>query len=138
MGELRRLDKPYRRILLAGGGDIGTRLAQAFEGEYRVKLIERDLARCRRIAETLEHTIVLHGDAADEALLLDENIEAIDVFCAVTNDDETNILSAMLAKRLGARKVMALINRPAYVDLVESGPIDVAISPQQATIGSLL
>jgi trk system potassium uptake protein TrkA len=81
---------------------------------------------------------VLHGDAADEALLLEENIEKTDVFCAVTNDDEANILSAMLAKRLGARKVMALINRPAYVDLVQSGPIDVAISPQQATIGSLL
>jgi Trk K+ transport system NAD-binding subunit len=81
---------------------------------------------------------VLHGDAADEDLLLEENIENTDVFCAVTNDDEANILSAMLAKRLGARKVMALINRPAYVDLVQSGPIDIAISPQQATIGSLL
>jgi trk system potassium uptake protein TrkA len=79
---------------------------------------------------------VLHGDAADEELLLEENIEDTDVFCAVTNDDEANILSAMLAKRLGARKVMALINRTAYVDLVQSGPIDVAISPQQATIGS--
>lgn len=138
MGELRRLDKPYRRVIIAGGGNIGTRLARCFEVEYRVKVIERDLGRCRRIAEDLERSIVLHGDAADEALLLEENIEKTDVFCAVTNDDEANILSAMLAKRLGARKVMALINRPAYVDLVQSGPIDVAISPQQATIGSLL
>jgi len=81
---------------------------------------------------------VLQGDAADEELLIEENVENTDVFCAVTNDDEANILSAMLAKRLGARKVMALINRSAYVDLVQSGPIDVAISPPQATIGSLL
>ncbi len=81
---------------------------------------------------------MLHGDAADEDLLLEENVEGTDVFCAVTNDDEANILSAMLAKRMGARKVMALINRPAYANLVQSGPIDIAISPQQATIGSLL
>ena len=138
MSELRRLEKPYKRLIFAGGGNIGTRLARALESHYRVKIIEHDLTRCRQIAETLERTIVLHGDAADEELLLEENIADTDVFCAVTNDDEANILSAMLAKRLGARRVMALINRPAYVDLVQSGPIDVAISPQQATIGSLL
>ena len=115
MGELRRLDKPYRRLIFAGGGNIGTRLAQALESDYRVKVIERDLTRCRRSPRPWSSTIVLHGDAADEDLLLEENIEDTDVFCAVTNDDEANILSAMLAKRLGARKVMALINRPAYV-----------------------
>jgi len=138
MSELRRLEKPYKRLIFAGGGNIGTRLARATERDYRVKVIERDLNRCKHIAEALERTIVLHGDAADEELLLEENVEDTDVFCAVTNDDEANILSAMLAKRLGARKVMALINRTAYVDLVQSGPIDIAISPQQATIGSLL
>ncbi|MBK5969746.1 MULTISPECIES: Trk system potassium transporter TrkA [Thiorhodovibrio] len=138
MSELRRLEKPYKRLIFAGGGNIGTRLARSLENHYRIKIIERDLSRCRQIAETLERTIVLHGDAADEELLLEENVADTDVFCALTNDDEANILSAMLAKRLGARRVMALINRPAYVDLVQSGPIDVAISPQQATIGSLL
>ncbi|CRI63522.1 Trk system potassium uptake protein trkA [Thiocapsa sp. KS1] len=138
MSELRRLDRPYKRLIIAGGGNIGTRLAEALEQNYRVKIIERDLKRCKRIAETLEKTIVLHGDAADRELLLEENVENTDVFCAVTDDDEANILSAMLAKRLGARKVMALINRPSYVDLVQSGAIDIAISPQQATIGSLL
>ncbi|MEA1050707.1 Trk system potassium transporter TrkA [Lamprobacter modestohalophilus] len=138
MGELRRLDKPYKRLIFAGGGNIGTRLARVTEHDYRVKVIESNLERCKQIAESLERTIVLHGDAADEELLLEENIEDTDVFCAVTNDDEANILSAMLAKRLGARKAMALINRSAYVDLVQSGPIDVAISPQQATIGTLL
>jgi len=138
MSELRRLEKPYKRLIFAGGGNIGTRLARVTERNYRVKVIESSLERCKHIAEILERTIVLHGDAADEELLLEENVEDTDVFCAVTNDDEANILSAMLAKRLGARKAMALINRTAYVDLVQSGPIDVAISPQQATIGSLL
>ncbi len=138
MGELRRLDKPFKRVMLAGGGNIGRRLAKALENKYQVKIIDHNPARTRLIAEELDRTIVLLGDVADEELLLEENIENTDVFCAVTNDDEANILSAMLAKRLGARKVMALINRAAYVDLVESGEIDIAISPQQATIGSLL
>ena len=138
MGELQRLEKPYKRLIFAGGGNIGTRLARSVEKNYRVKVIEGDPRRARHIAEQLDKTIVLQGDAADEDLLLEENIENTDVFCAVTNDDEANILSSMLAKRLGARKVMALINRPAYVDLVQSGPIDIAISPQHATIGSLL
>ena len=138
MSELRRLEKPYKRLLLAGGGNIGTRLARATERDFQVKIIERDLRRAKQIAEVLERTIVLQGDAADESLLLEENIENTDVFCAVTDDDEDNILSAMLAKRLGAHKVMALINRPAYVDLMQSGRIDVVISPQQATIGTLL
>ncbi|MDX1654141.1 MAG: Trk system potassium transporter TrkA [Candidatus Competibacteraceae bacterium] len=139
MSELRRLDKGIKRIILAGGGNIGRRLAKALEGRFQVKVIEHNPAIARRLAEDLNRTIVLLGDAADEELLLEENIEHTDVFCSVTNDDEANILSAMLAKRLGARKAMSLINRPSYVDLVEaSGTIDVAISPQQATIGSLL
>ena len=138
MSELRKLERPFRRLMFAGGGNIGRRLAKALESSYRVKVIEQDQKRARLISEELEKTIVLCGDAADENLLLEENIENTDVFCAITNDDEANILSAMLAKRLGARKVMALINRAAYVDLVQSGSIDIAISPQQATIGSLL
>jgi trk system potassium uptake protein TrkA len=139
MGELRKLDRKAKRLILAGGGNIGMRLASALEGRLQVKVIERNPLRARYISERLARTIVLQADAADEELLLDENIEHTDIFCAVTNDDEANILSAMLAKRLGARKVMALINRMSYVELVEaSGIIDVAISPQQATIGTLL
>jgi trk system potassium uptake protein len=138
MSELRRLDKPVKRIIIAGGGNIGVRLARALEKQFQVKLIEHNKQRAEHISEVLEHTIVLQGDAADGELLLEENIEQTDVFCALTNDDEANILSAMLAKRLGAKKVMSLINRAAYVDLVESGDIDIAISPPQATIGSLL
>ncbi len=138
MAELGRSDRPYRRIIFAGGGNIGRRLALGLEKEYTVKILERDPERAAAVSEELRKTIVLQGDAADEDLLLEEGIDETDVFCAVTNDDEANILSAMLAKRLGARRVMALINRTSYVELVEAGPIDVAISPQQATIGTLL
>ena len=138
MGELRRIDRPNKRIIIAGGGNIGMGLAKALEQHYNVKLIDHNTKRSRQISEILDSTIVLHGDAADQELLLEENIEGTDVYCAVTNDDEANILSALLAKRLGARKVMALINRASYVDLVEAGDIDVAISPHQAMIGSLL
>ncbi len=138
MRELRREDKPVKRVMLAGGGNIGLRLAKLLEDRYQVKLVDHKQENCNRIAEELDKTIVLHGDVADEKLLLEENIEDIDVFCSVTNDDEANILSALLAKRMGARKVMALINRTAYVDLVESSDIDIAISPHQAMIGSLL
>jgi len=138
MSELRRLDKACKRVVIAGGGNIGTRLAKALESKYQVKVIDHNAERTRTLSESLERTIVLLGDAADEELLVEENIENTDVFVAVTNDDEANILSAMLAKRLGARKVLALINRASYVDLVEAGEIDIAISPHQATIGSLL
>jgi len=138
MSELRKLDKPVKRVILAGGGNIGKRLASVLEGKYQVKIIERSIERAQQLSEELDSSIVLHGDAADEEMLLNENIENTDVFCSLTNDEEANILSAMLAKRLGARKTMSLINRASYVDLVESDAIDIAISPQLATIGSLL
>jgi trk system potassium uptake protein TrkA len=138
MSEMRRLEEPVRRVVIAGGGNIGLRLALALEQTNQVKIIERDPQRARSISEQLNKAIVLVGDAADEELLLEENIDNVDVFCALTNSEEANILSSMLAKRLGSHKVMALINRASYVDLVEAGSIDIAISPQQVTIGSLL
>ncbi len=138
MSEMRRLEDPVRRVVIAGGGNIGFRLAQSLEQTNQVSIIERDPDRAREISEKLSKSIVLCGDAADEDLLLEENIDNADVFCALTNAEEANILSAMLAKRLGANKVMALINRPAYAELVEAGTIDIAISPQQITIGALL
>jgi len=138
MIELRRVEDSVKRVVIAGGGNIGLRLAQRIEERYQVKVIERDAKRARRISEILRSAVVLNGDAADEELLIEENIDSADVFCALTNAEEANILSAMLAKRLGAHRVMALINRPAYAEMMQSGPIDVAISPQSVTIGSLL
>jgi len=138
MAELRRAEDSYKRIIIAGGGNIGYRLAKALERTYQIKILEHSADRARFLSENLDKTVVLLGSATDKALLEEENIENTDVFCALTNDDEVNVMSSLLAKRLGARKVMTLINKAAYVDLVQGGSIDVAISPQQATIGSLL
>lgn len=138
MSEMRRVEKPNKRVVIAGGGHIGEHLARTIEGRYGVRIIEHSRQRCYELSETLDRTIVLAGDASDRDLLLEENIEETDVFCAVTNDDEANIMSSMLAKSLGARKVITLINNVAYVDLIEGGTIDTVISPQQATLGSIL
>jgi trk system potassium uptake protein TrkA len=136
--ELRRMDKPVKRVMIGGGGNIGQRLARALEDNYQVKLIEYSSTATEQLAQTLHRTLVLTGDATDEELLESENAGEMDVFCAVTNDDETNIMSCLLAKRMGARKVIALINRSSYANLLQAGQIDIAISPAQATIGSLL
>ena len=138
MSELQKLEKPYRRIIIAGGGNIGAALAGRLERDYSVKLIERNITRAEKLSEMLNNTIVFCGDASDQELLNEEHIDQTDVFIAVTNDDEANIMSAMLAKRMGAKKAMVLIQRSAYVDLVQGGTIDIAISPQQATISALL
>jgi trk system potassium uptake protein TrkA len=138
MAELRRSEGPVRRVVIAGGGNIGFGLARMLEKSNQVKLIERDVRRARRVAEHMQSAIVLNGDAADEELLIEENIDSADVFAALTNSEETNVLSAMLAKRLGARRVMALVNRPSYGELMENRSIDIVLSPQTITIGSLL
>ncbi len=138
MKQLRPQDNPGRRIILAGGGNIGASLARSLELNHHVKIIERSRETAEQVAAELEKAIVLVGDCADEQLLREEGIDNTDVYCVLTNDDEANILSSMLAKKMGAGKVIALINRPAYVDLVESGSIDIAVSPQQVTIGALL
>jgi trk system potassium uptake protein TrkA len=137
MSEMRRVDKPYKRVLIAGGGNIGARLAETLEGEYSVKVIETSHARCRVLSELLKHSLVIEGSAAEPQLLAEENIEGTDVFCALTNNDESNIMMSMLAKRMGAKKVITLITNRAYAELV-GDEIDIAISPQEITIGSLL
>lgn len=137
MSELRKIDKPYKRVMIAGGGNIGATLAFNIENNYQVKIIEMSYNRCRVLSERLKHTIVLNGSASEPQLLTSENIEATDVFCALTNNDESNIMMSMLAKRMGAKKVVTLIANAAYADLV-GDEIDIAISPQQITIGSLL
>ena len=138
MRELRRMDKAVQRIMIAGGGNIGLRLASALERDYAVKLIEFSKRRCEVLSSRLDQALVLQGDVTDEALLEAENVDDMDMFISVTNDDENNIMSALLAKRMGARRVLALINRRSYVDLLQAGQIDIAISPAQATIGTLL
>ncbi len=138
MSELRKVERPFKRIMIAGGGNIGASLAEVLEDRYAVKLLEYNEPRAKHLADKLAKAVVLQGDATDRDLLLEENIEQCDAFCAVTNDDEVNIMSSLMAKRLGVRQVLTLISKPAYVDLMQGGDIDIAVSPQQATTSSLL
>jgi trk system potassium uptake protein TrkA len=147
MRELRRMDKPVKRVIIAGGGNIGLRLARALDsGEgidwgagFTVKIIEFNKRRCEYLAAQLSsRALVLHGDATDEDLLNEEGVAECDLFAALTNDDENNIMSALLAKRMGARRTIALINRKSYGELMQGGQIDIAISPSHATLSNLL
>ena len=140
MRQLREAEKAVRRVMIAGGGNIGLRLARQLADEnYSVRIIEHDLKRCEYLATQLpDNVLVLHGSGTDEDLLERENIEDMDTWLALTSDDEDNIMSSLLAKRLGARKVIALINRQAYGELMQGSHIDIAVSPSQATMSELL
>ncbi len=138
MSELQRLEKPYKRVMIVSGGNIGAGVAKQLEAHCSVKLIERNAERATALAEKLSKTLVFHGDASDQNLLFEEHIENVDVFLSLSSDDEANIMSALLAKRLGAKKAMVLIQRIAYINLIQGGSIDIVVSPQQATISALL
>lgn len=139
LGALGKLGEPTRRIMIAGGGKVGLRVARQINAEYQLKLIEPSRARCEYLAGELPaEVLVLQGDATDAALLDHENVQDMDMFCALTSDDENNIMSCLLAKRLGARRVLAVINRRAYAELVQGTELDIAISPSQAVLGELL
>ena len=139
LGAIHNSDKPVQRVMIAGGGRVGLRLARSLVGQCEVKLIERDPKRCEYLASQLpSSTLVLQGDGADEDLLQTENVGMMDMFLALTSDDEDNIMSAMLAKRFGANRVLSLINRRAYADMMQGSTIDIAISPAQTVIGQLL
>ncbi len=139
LGALRQRDRQVKRVMIAGGGRIGLRLAREIQGQYQVKVIERQRPRCEYLATELSaDVLVLNGDSTDEDLLGDENVQDMDLFMALTSDDEDNIMACLLAKRLGARRVLAVINRRAYADLVQGTQIDIAISPSHAVIGELL
>ena len=139
LGALRARDRPVRRLMIAGGGKVGLRLARQMHATVEVKIIEMSRPRCDYLATQLpDGVLVLQGDSTDEELMADENVQDMDLFVALTSDDEDNILACLLAKRMGARRVLALINRKAYADLVQGTQIDIAISPSQAVIGELL
>jgi trk system potassium uptake protein len=139
LSAIHNIDKPVQRVMIAGGGRVGMRLARSLAGQCEVKIIERDRKRCEYLASQLPSSmLILHGDGADEDLLTEENVGQMDMFLALTSDDEDNIMSAMLAKRMGAGRVMSLINRRAYADMMQGSTIDIAISPAQTVIGELL
>ncbi len=139
LGALRKMDKPVRRLMIAGGGKVGLRLARELKDSHQIKLIETSRLRCEYLATQLPSTtLILNGDSTDEELMEEENVREMDLFIALTSDDEDNIMACLLAKRMGARRVIALINRRAYADLVQGTTIDIAISPSQTVIGELL
>ena len=137
MSELRKNQSRVENIMIAGGGNVGTILAAKLSEKFSTKIIEKDQSRSKYLSETLESVVVLNDDISDESLLENEGIKDVDYFCSVTNDDQMNILSSKLAKDLGAKKSIAIINKPSYRKLV-SKEIDVVISPEDVTIGSLL
>lgn len=138
MRELRPFEQRTRRIMIAGGGNIGYRLAKQVESLYDIKIVELNKKRAEWLAEKLDNALVLHGSASDEELLNSEYIDEVDVFLALTNDDENNIMASLLAKNLGVRRVITIINRSRYVDLLEGNQIDIVVSPHLITIGSIL
>lgn len=137
MSELSKNQSRIENIMIAGGGIVGMTLADKLSQKFSTKIIEKDLIRSKYLSESLEDTVVLNDDISDESLLDNEGIEEVDYFCSVTNDDQMNILSAKLAKDLGAKKSIAIINKLSYRKLV-SKEIDVVVSPEDVTIGSIL
>jgi len=134
--------RQVRRIMMAGGGVVSERLARALaqqQGRFHIKIVERDAERCVALASSLpEEVLVLQGETSDEDLLAEEGIEEVDFFLALSGDDENNIMSCLLAKRMGARRVLALIDRQAYAELMHGTQIDIALTPSQAMLGELL
>lgn len=139
ISQFQRPEKPYKRVIISGGGSIAVSLAKLLEHQQvEVKIIEPSQAKATYIAEQLTNTLILNGEPSDETLLTHEQIDDTDLFIAVTNDDENNVMTSLLAKKLGAKKVIVLIQKQAYLSLINDSPIDIAISPQHATISALL
>ena len=136
--EMRLQDTSSSRMMIIGGGKIGYALASALEDDYKIKIIDPDKDRCEMLSRELNRTIVLKGAGSDEELLKSENIENIDVFCALTNDDETNIMSAFLAKKLGAKKTIIIVNNYTYINILPKNFVDIALSPQRLTVSMVL
>lgn len=138
ISEIRNQGEKHKRVMIVGGGKIGFELARNIEDKLRLKLIEPDKDRCEFLSTELKKTIVLRGNGSDEDLLKTENIEKIDLFCAVTNDDEANIMSAFLAKKLGVKKTIIILNNYSYINSLPKGFVDVALSPQRLTVSMVL
>ena len=139
MSEIRPADSKHKSIMIAGGGKIGRRLAKILEDKFSVvKIIEKSRKRGEYLSENLDHALVLNGDATDEDLLIEEGIEQIDMFCSVTDSDEANVMSSLLAKKLGAKKVLSLMNKQSFLDLIHQGEVDITVIPNEITIGVVL
>jgi trk system potassium uptake protein TrkA len=131
--------RPVKRTLIVGGGRIGTRLAWSLEQSgMQVKIIERSAARCSQLASEMKKAIVIHGDASDQRLLVEENIQEMDAVVTLTNDEETNILVSLLAKRMGAGKTITKLNKFSYFPLMPAIGIEQVVSPRLSAINTIL
>jgi trk system potassium uptake protein TrkA len=138
MEELRKADRPVKRIMIAGGSEFSYQLAKDLEGSYSVKLIEANEKRAHQLVALLDKTLVLQGNENDSELLINEDIAHVDLFVAATGDDERNIIASLLAKKMGAHRVVALIHQGAYVGVLEDSKIDIVVGLADVTIGSIL
>jgi trk system potassium uptake protein len=137
--EFRRAENNYQKIFIAGGGSIGLNVAKLLEETHNIRIIELSEERAKYLSEKLNNTLVLQGNASDEDLLKDEGIENTDLFLALTDSDEVNVIVSILAKRLGAHKTIALVKRDVYASLAEqSGDVDIIVSPDQITVSGIL
>jgi len=141
-GVLKHFNKhsePIRRIMIVGGGRIGTRLARRLkEKNIQIKIIDKSAERCAYLAETLDRVVVLKGDGSDREMLKEENIADMDMFISLTSDEETNILASLLAKRLGARKTITRISKFSYLSLMHTIGIEQVVDPRLSAINTIL
>jgi trk system potassium uptake protein TrkA len=130
---------PVKRIMIVGGGRIGFYVAKTMEERnLSVKIIERDVERCKFLLRSLKKSVILHGDGSDQKLLEEENIHDMDVFVAISNNEELNIMASLLAKSLGVKKVISIVNRTDYLPLANNLGIEAVLSPRLITAGTIL
>lgn len=134
-----KIEKTNRRAFILGGSSIGLQVAQNFEKQnYHAKLVEKDEDRCYKLAEQLNKTVVINADGLDVPTLLDEGLADADVFVAVTENDQTNILTCLLAKQNQVRRTLALVSQPELIGLAADLGIDACISPRLSAAGAIL
>jgi trk system potassium uptake protein TrkA len=131
--------RPVNKIMIVGGGRVGHYVAKTMEERgVSVKVIEKDEERCKFLLESLKDSLVLHGDGSDQKLLDEENIADMDIFAAISNHEEMNIMASLLAKRLGARKVITIVNKTDYLPLASNIGIESVLSPRLITADTIL
>ncbi|MDI1471891.1 MAG: Trk system potassium transporter TrkA [Thermodesulfovibrio sp.] len=132
------LGKPAKKIMILGGGRLGYYIASKMETRADIKIIEKDAERCKFLSKHLGKSLILHGDGADKQLLIEENISNMDIYIACSNNDELNIMASLLAKKLGVKKVISIINRTDYISLAHNLGIQSVLSPRLITASIIL
>jgi trk system potassium uptake protein TrkA len=130
--------RPAKKIMIVGGGKVGYHVASVMEKRADVRIIDPDTERCKFLSKSLKKSIVLNGDGSDESMLIEENIEDMDAFVSVSNNDELNIMSSLLAKRLGSAKTITIVNKPDYISLAGGLGLQSVLSPRHITANSIM